>query len=225
MHDTDRTMMEVRPDYEGEEEWLEFSPGVFEGESEEESGQLEELTYELLGVQSEEELDQFLGSFIKKAAGGIRDFAKSSAGQAIGGVLKGAAKTLLPIAGTAVGGMFGGPAGAAIGGKLGGFASGLFEGENYEVQEQNARQFVKFAQAAVKNAAQNAQSGPPAQVARQAAIQAAKVHAPQLLGAAKSQAAGAGAGGSSSYTGASGTGSGRQGRWIRHGRKIIILGV
>jgi uncharacterized protein (DUF697 family) len=224
MHDTDRTMMEMRPDFEaGEEEWLEFAPGMG-FESEEEAGELDELTYELLGVQSEEELDQFIGSLVKRAAGAVRDFAKSSAGRAIGGVLKGAAKKLLPVAGTAIGGFFGGPAGASIGGKLGGFASGLFEGENFEEQEQSARQFVKMAQAAVKTAAQNAQSGPPLQVARQAVLQAAKTHAPQLLAAAKGQAAGAGAASSSSGIGATG-GSGRQGRWIRHGRKIIILGV
>ncbi len=68
MHDTDRTMMEMRPDFEaGEEEWLEFSPETgFETESdfESEAGELDELTYELLGVQSEDELDQFIGSLV-----------------------------------------------------------------------------------------------------------------------------------------------------------------
>ena len=40
--------------------------------------------------------------------------------------IKGAVTKLLPMAGTAVGGVFGGPAGAAIGAKLGGIAQGAF---------------------------------------------------------------------------------------------------
>src|SRR5262245_39606339 len=133
MHDTDRTLSEFRPDFEGEEEWLEFSPeiGSYEGEGEEE-GEVDEIAYELLGVQTEEELDQFIGGLLKKAAGAVRNFAQSSTGKAVGGFLKGAAKKMLPIAGKAAGAFLGGPAGAAIGGKLGSFASGLFEGESFE---------------------------------------------------------------------------------------------
>ena len=43
---------------------------------------------------------------------------KSPVGQALGGILKGAARQALPMVGSALGGYFGGPAGAKIGGQL-----------------------------------------------------------------------------------------------------------
>ena len=56
----------------------------------------------LLGVANEEELDHFLGDLIKKAGRAVGKFVKSPVGKAIGGVLKTAAKTALPLAGTGV---------------------------------------------------------------------------------------------------------------------------
>ena len=58
-----------------------------------------ELAAELLEVSNEQELEQFLGDFIKKAGKAIGGFVKSPIGQAIGGVLKSAANVALPIAG------------------------------------------------------------------------------------------------------------------------------
>src|SRR5690348_3865927 len=78
-------------------------PGVF-SESEE-----MELAAELLEVNNEQELEQFLGDLIKKAGHAIGSFVKSPIGKAIGGVLKTAAGKVLPIAGGALGGFVGGP--------------------------------------------------------------------------------------------------------------------
>src|SRR4029077_4408597 len=94
----------------------------FEGENSEsgvfnESEEME-LAAELLEVRDEAELEQFLGDLIKKAGSAIGKVVKSRIGQAIGGVLKAAAKKALPLAGSALGGMVGGPLGAQLGGSL-----------------------------------------------------------------------------------------------------------
>ena len=62
-----------------------------------------ELAAELLEVRDEAELEQFLGDLIKKAGSAIGKVVKSPIGQAIGGVLKAAAKKALPLAGSALG--------------------------------------------------------------------------------------------------------------------------
>ncbi|MEN3329823.1 MAG: hypothetical protein V7638_4630 [Acidobacteriota bacterium] len=58
-----------------------------------------ELAAELLTVQNEAELEQFLGKLIKKAGG----FLKSGIGRQITGALKGVAKSALPMLGAAAG--------------------------------------------------------------------------------------------------------------------------
>ena len=71
-----------------------------------------ELASELLEVTSEAELDRFLGDLISRAGQAVGKFVKSPEGQAIGGILKGAAKQVLPGIGSAVGGYFGGATGS-----------------------------------------------------------------------------------------------------------------
>ena len=108
MHDIDST--------QGESEYMgleALEPESFEFEFEEEEEfeaevpfsefEESELAEELLNVQSEEELEQFLGSLVKKAWRGVKKFAKSKVGRALGGVLKKIAKKALPIAGGALG--------------------------------------------------------------------------------------------------------------------------
>ena len=94
----------------------EFAPSVF-NENEE-----LELTSELLGVNNEQELDQFLGSLIHKVGKAVGDVVKSPIGKALGGVLKSAAKVALPIAAGALGTFVGGPVGTMIGSSLGSMA-------------------------------------------------------------------------------------------------------
>jgi hypothetical protein len=192
-------------EYEGE-------GGVF-SESEE-----MELTAELLNVTNEQELEQFFGDLISKAgslvsraAGAVKDFANSSVGQAIGGVLKSAAGAALPWAGRALGAVVGGPTGAQIGGGLAsiaGDALGLeLEGLSPEDREFEAtRQFVRFAGETVKNALEAAPGADPAAVANAAAVEAARIHAPGLWNGTQPAKP-------------------RMGRWVRHEGVIVLHGV
>jgi uncharacterized protein (DUF697 family) len=174
--------------------------------------ELMELAAELLEVTNEQELDHFLGDLIKKAGSAIGTFVRSPVGQAIGGVLKSAAKTALPIAGGALGAYVGGPLGAKIGSSLGsmsGQALGLeLEGLSQEDREFEAtKQFVKFAGETVKSALSAPPNIDPATAAKAAAAEAARIYAPGLYGA----------GGTA--------GKSHSGRWIRHHGKIIVLGA
>ncbi|HZW94491.1 MAG TPA: hypothetical protein VFF64_16190 [Candidatus Eremiobacteraceae bacterium] len=205
-------------EYSPEMEALEFEQefragrdGVFN------EGQEMELAAELLEVSSEQELEQFLGDFIKKAGRAIGGFVKSPVGQALGGVLKSAAKVALPIAGGALGTFVGGPVGTAIGSSLGsmaGQALGLeLEGLSQEDREfEAARQFVRFAGETVKNALQAPPNINPIAAARTAAVEAAREHAPGLLDDGFGQ-----------------FGHHRHhhhhGDWVRHGDKIILYGL
>jgi len=146
-----------------------------------------ELASELLEVGNEAELEYFFGKLASMAARGIKNFARSSTGKALGGMVKGFAKKALPIAGRALGTYFGGPAGGNIGGQLGNFASGLFEmeleGLSHEDREfEVARRVVRLGAAAVNRAARTpVRSAPPQLVARKAFKAAARTHAPGLV--------------------------------------------
>ncbi|MBX3606676.1 MAG: hypothetical protein KF788_15460 [Piscinibacter sp.] len=218
MHDIDRTQLEYAgesPSYEDEFE--------FEDEFSAEGGVLTEadeyeLATELLGVASEEELDQFLGGLIKRVAGAAGKFIRSPVGKAIGGALKGVAKKALPLAGSALGGAIGGPLGAKIGGgvaKVAGKALGLeAEALSQEDQEfEGARQFVRVAANTVNKAASAPAHADPRAVAQMAATQAVRQLAPGLL---RADAAGA----------MRGMGRGAaSGRWVRRGSSIVIIGA
>ncbi|GGY39384.1 hypothetical protein [Pseudoduganella albidiflava] len=245
MHDIDRTTLEYGQEFGGgsgyEMEQYEFGQGEWTGEG---GGLLSEademeLANELLSVTNEQELDQFLGSFLKKAASVAGNIIKSPVGQAVGGVLKGVAKKALPMAGGAIGGYFGGPLGAKIGSglasaagnALGLEAEGEMSGEDREFE--GAKTFVKIAADTVNRAAQ-ARGGDPRQIAQQAATAAAKQFAPGLLtqGQAQGQGQGQGRGGQGgqgmgSGQGRAGGSGGRAntGRWMRQGRKIVLYGA
>lgn len=238
MHDIDRTQLEYSPeleDYEyeqyeqfeyGDNEWNEET-GVFS------EAEAIELASELLGVDSEEELDQFLGNLIKKAGKAVGQFVKSPVGQQLGGLLKGAAKKALPMVGSAIGGYFGGDTGAKLGSQAASTAGRIFglelEGLSQEDQEfEAAKSFVQFAGAAAKNAASAAPTANPKAIAQQAATAAARQLAPGLLAGAMGgahkkpaptdkpcPACGRGQRGGRSASG----------RWYRRGNKIVLLGA
>lgn len=173
-----------------------------------------DLAAELMEVTSEEEFEDFLGDLISGAAKTIGGFINSPTGQALGGVLKGAAKQLLPVAGQALGGYLGGPTGAQIGGQIGSAASGLFEAEMEEQEWEAANTFVKLAADAVKHAASAPSGADPAAVAKNAVVEAAQVHAPAIVHAI-ANGAGMHEGHHHRHTG----------RWVRHGHRIIVHGV
>ncbi len=211
MHDIDRTQMEYGL------QTFEFSgeTGVFN------ENQETELAVELMEISSEAELDHFLGDLIKKAGSAVGQFVSSPTGQALGGLLKGAAKQVLPMAGQAIGGYFGGATGAQIGGKLASAATNLFEAESEDRELDAAKTFVRLAGDAVKNAAAAPSGANPRAVATAALTKAAQVHAPGLLGAAPATTTPTD--GSGMRTGD--VGRARSGRWLRRGSKIVLYGV
>ena len=111
MHDIDRTQLES--DFEGESYESEQPGWTGEGEVFGEAEEME-LASELMAVRDEQELDQFLSALIRNAGRALGRLVGSPDGQAIGSILKGAAKQLLPHAAGAVGAAFGGPLGARI---------------------------------------------------------------------------------------------------------------
>jgi hypothetical protein len=188
------------------------------GESPFDEAEVIDLAAEVLGVTDEAELEQFIGNLIQKAGQAVGKFVKSPTGRALGGILKGAAKKALPVVGSAVGSAIGGQSGAAIGGKLATSAGRIFglelEGLSPEDQEfEAARHFVQFAGAAAKNAALASPATPPAVAAQAAAVGAARRLAPGLLRQSTPPTSGANAT------------RGRSGRWIRHGRNIIVINI
>jgi hypothetical protein len=227
MHDIDRTQLEYSqetgPFQQEEFEFQEFESGAMPGELSEQEEI--ELAHELLAVNNEQELEQFLGSFIKRAVSTVGQIARSPIGQAIGGVLKSVARKALPMAGAALGGYIGGPLGAKIGTGLAnaaGKAVGLEQefGESEELEFAGARQFVRLAANTARQAAAAAAAGADPRIAAQsAALAAARKFAPGLVGSAPGTA------------GAVSLGApllghrSRSGRWIRRGHQIVLFGV
>lgn len=217
MHDIDRTQLETW------ETGYESGPYEFEGGSTFEGPFSEaeemELASGLLEITSEEELDRFLGDLFKKASRAVGSFMKGPIGRQLGGILKGVAKQALPMVGGALGSVVPG-LGTAAGSALGSAASNLFEmeleGLSPEDQEfEAARQFVKFAGEAAKQAAQTPPNVPPQEAAKSAVVAAAQQYAPGLLRPTTPPPPAA----------PGGAGQGRSGRWIRRGRAIVLYGV
>lgn len=267
MHHTDRTQqyMEAGPSHEFEYEGgeFEFEGGEFEyeggefegGEFEFEGGEFEggefehegghelelELASELLGVSNEYELEQFFGKLFKKVAGGIRNFARSGVGRALGGALRGIARQALPTLASAAGNALLPGVGGAIGGKLGGMAANALglelEGLSAEDREfEVARRIVRLGTTAARTALRAPAGASPASVARSAMTAAARRHAPGLLRRRRRRCACGGGGGS--YGPAVGvpstdvpgivappSGGGGSGSWYRQGNTIVIQGV
>ena len=224
MHDMDRTATEWETNgYEVEQyEFMDESAMYGEADTEgvfDEADEME-LAASLLEITDEQELDQFIGDLLKKAKKAVGGIIRSPVGQAIGGMLKKAARKALPAVGSAIGGRFGN---AQLGSQLATQAGQLFglelEGMSAEDQEfEVARQFVRFAGEAVKNAAQ-ARGQSPQDTARNAVITAAQQFAPGLL--RETGQVSPGPRGASS----NGTPAKQSGRWVRSGSQIILYGI
>jgi hypothetical protein len=251
MHDIDRTSLEFgQQEYggqfgefgqQGEQgefgqqeafgQFGEFSQSEWGGEAESEVlGEAEqlELAAELLNVNNEADLEQFLGDLVKTIGRAAGTVIRSPIGQALGSVLKSAAGKVLPMAGGAIGGYVGGPLGAKIGSGLAnaaGKALGLeAESLSYEDREfEGAKQFVKLASQTVKNAAA-APGGDPMATAQRALLSAAQKLAPALVGGAQQMPALPGQG-SMMQQGPSASARRNTGRWVRKGKVIVLLGA
>lgn len=149
MHNIDTVRLEA----EGEEEFNYEA----EGESEEESSAFEAeeefLAAELLGVASEDEMDQFLGKLFKRVSRklpGVGSFLRLHAGP-LANTLKGIAKSALPTVGAALGTAIPIPGvGTALGGLVGDAASKLLEAETESEDSEDyefatAKRFVRLA--------------------------------------------------------------------------------
>ena len=227
MHDIDRAMFEADRDQEYELELENDQSGEtgeteFEFEFESDETEMDELQIasELLEAHSEEELDQFIGDLVRKATKAATGFAKSSAGRAVGGLLKNAARRVLPHVGRAVGDFVAPGVGGKFGQRAGAWLGGRFELEGLSSEDQEfetARAFVRFANETAKRAAAAPSNMPPAQVARSAAVSAARRSLPgltPLLQKAQPRSDQAGV-----------TPGRSTGRWVRRGNRIILLGL
>jgi hypothetical protein len=187
-----------------------------------------ELAAELLAVNDEGELDQFLGKLLRKAGRAVGGGLNSPLGRTLGGFLKGAVKKALPTLGGIAGNFLMPGIGGAIGSRLASTAGGMFglelEGLSSEDQEfEVARHLVRFAGNAASNAArlagtQGGLAGNVAQMAQQALRTAARRHAPGLSGNLSRRNRPFAAGNCH-------CGSPSSGRWIRRRGKVYLLGV
>lgn len=191
--------------------------------------EVEEMEYaaHLLGVNSEEELEEFLGNLVKSVAKAAGGFIRSPVGQALTGVLKTAAKQALPMVGGALGTMIAPGVGTALGSRFGSAASNLFEMElegmdPEQAEFETARRYVQLAAAAAHDAALAPSDIPPPVVAQQAVASAAEHFAPGLLPHLSSSNGAQG----HPEPGSTPEGYAQQsGRWVRRGRRIILYGV
>jgi uncharacterized protein (DUF697 family) len=186
--------MEAEPLFEFDEdnerngEAVEADAFTFQSDQEDvfEESEVNEIAAELLSVSNQQELNDFLGSLIKKAGGAIGKIVKSPLGQQLGGYLKTAAGKALPIVGRTLGNAIVPGLGGKVGSKLGSMAGSMFglelEGLSAEdVQFEAAKQFVRFGGDATQRALKLAEQGVPTPAATSTAItQAAERYLPGL---------------------------------------------
>jgi hypothetical protein len=217
MGSPDSTFMEYDPEFEN----FEFEDSEFEDETElyeEEEvfteAELMELAGELLNVNSEAELDQFLGKVIKKTGRKFGSIVRSPIGRVVGGRLKGLLKRGLSMAGGALGDFAGGPLGSMIGKCLASYAGGRLglEAETLNAEDQEfegAKHLVRMAGSAVKSALMVPRGVNPSSAVQQAVGAALARYAPGLM--------------TGSPMNAPPRQRGKSGRWVRQGRNIVLL--
>jgi hypothetical protein len=235
MHDIDRVRLEIQPQseifetgpHEAEqfEQMEAFEFGEAEGEASALLGETEqmELASELLEISSEAELDRFLGGLINRVGQAAGRFVSSPEGRAVGGVLKNAARQVLPAIGAPIGHYFGGARGARIGRDAAALAGSIFgletEGLSAEDREfELARRFIDFAVEAVRRML-TGHGGDPRATARRAVMAAAHAYAPGW--ARRSPTTGRAPAPQAAYA----SPVAKSGRWMRRGRKIVLYGI
>ena len=187
-----------------------------------------ELAMELLAVSNEAEMEQFLGKLFKGIGRGLKkvgSFVGRKVLPALGGALKGLAKKALPFVGGALGSLIPIPGvGTAVGTALGGALSKALELELGELEAdeaefETARRIVRIAASAAQRAGAAEPGADPDATVRQALIAAARAHLPHLAAAHEAEFGAAGeAEGEGEYESVSG-------RWVRHGRHVVLHGV
>jgi hypothetical protein len=221
-HDLDRTMLETG------------YPAAFEPPDEPDpDGGLSpaeelELASELLEVNSDEELEEFLGDLFSKVVSGVRNFARSATGKSLGHMLGSVIKNIEPYASKALdtwissrgggGGGGGSDEGSGDGDGEGQLAPDIdrilgLEPEGLSPEDHEfevSRQLVRLASSAAQAASLAPSQADPDLVARQAIATAAATYAPGLLDQGNGRPRPA---------------SPRSGRWVRRGHTITLYGV
>jgi hypothetical protein len=171
MHDIDRTQFEadeLTSGYGGELEQAQSELPLNEAEE-------LELASELLEVSDEMELEAFLGDVFRTVGRAVGQFARSDAGRALGGIVKDAIRHAMP-------GVTGGPPGAGLAQQAGSLLGLELEGLSSEDKEfESARQLIRFAGNAYRNAAWAPRHMSAQAIARSASLGAARRYAPGLL--------------------------------------------
>jgi hypothetical protein len=201
--------------------------GEFEFEYESfESGEVSEqeeleLAMELLSVQNEYEMEQFLGKLVGSIGSGLKSIGKVALP-----ALKSLAKVALPIAGTALGSFIPIPGvGSMIGGALGRAAANALEMEyagmdRAEADLEKARRMVGVLRSAVQDLSLSQRSGSPESVARSVLTSALQSNIPGTRLPMPGVAAPAG------FTATPSTAATLQtGRWWRRGNTILVDGA
>jgi hypothetical protein len=161
-------------DYEGE---YGDSEGEGEGEAADEAesvfDEMDEmdLAAELLSLSDEQELDQFIGKIIRSAGKAVGSVISGPVGQALGSLLKAAARQSLP--------MFRGHRGGGNGGRVFGLEVEGLSGEDQDFEF--ARRYVRLGGAATGRAARSHRRVSPQVAARRSLMAAARRFAPGLL--------------------------------------------
>jgi len=207
-----------------------FEPGSFrEIFSEQEEM---ELAMELLNVQNEQELEQFLGNMFRKIGSGLKavgSFAANNVVPVLGSALKQIAKRALPIAGGALGSLIPIPGvGTVLGRAVGSVVANALETEvaglpREDGDVERARRFVRLAASAIRAAASSPGVDSPENIARRALSNATIRHLPAAAGALAAMTPIAGE--AQPILAPNLMPSGHSGTWARHGRHIVVEGL
>jgi hypothetical protein len=191
-----------------------------------------ELAMELLNVQTDQELEQFLGNMFRKIGSGLKavgSFAAKNVVPVLGSALKQIAKRALPIAGGALGSLIPIPGvGTVLGRAVGSVVANALEMEVAGLPREDgdierARRFVRLAASAIHQAASSPGLDSPENIAREALSNATIRHLPAAAGALATLTPIAG-----EVQGAltpSPMAFGHSGIWKRHGRHIVVEGL
>jgi hypothetical protein len=180
-----------------------------------------ELAMELLSVNNEYEMEQFLGNLVRGIGRGFK-----SVGRIALPALKSMAKVALPIAGRALGSFIPIPGvGTMIGGALGRAAADALELEYTgmdprQADIEKARRIVRVLRSAIRNLSQTLGSAPPEAAVRVALASAVRRNIP----GASLSALGAAQPAELELSPAAAVAS-TSGRWWRRGNTIVLDGV
>jgi len=191
-----------------------------------------QLAMELLNVQNEQELEQFLGNMFRKIGSGLKavgSFAANNVVPVLGSALKQIAKRALPIAGGALGSLIPIPGvGTVLGRAVGSVVANALEMEvaglpREDGDVERARRFVRLAASAIREAASSPGLVSPENIVRRALSNATIRHLPAAAGTLATMSPTAGE--VQPILSPNSMPSGHSGMWRRHGRHIVVEGL